>query len=63
MKKEKVKVAKKSKSQADEKETVFQPIDTESPYPSKVNPFPPMKLGGGRHLFTMSDTLFDEDLY
>lgn len=30
---------------------------------NKPNPFPPMKLGTGRHLAYISDTLFDEDLY
>ncbi len=55
--------ATKTKSKPITKRTVLKPIEIDSPYPSKENPHPPMKLGGGRDLGYIADTLFDDDLY
>jgi len=52
-------------SKTAEKKTMSSKLKTEKKVTAetKPNPFPPMKLGTGRHLAYISDTLFDDDLY
>ena len=57
--KKKGKATKKAKQVTEKEPGLISNLDH-----SKVtNPFPPMKLGTGRHLAYISDTLFDDDLY